>query len=343
MTAWQRPKAGGNTKVKIWGTTMNIKIILPCVLVVLCTQSNLAWGGLIYKTVQIVPSDLKAPGSTQAASQLFSSIACTDAYTGLLVNCGYSYSIVGLAQPSSEVANNGGHTHGGIRDLGKVRTISPNPGEQGSSVKGSTNNEIVMLSHDMPEVSGKIETAVNITVPPGWYTVYPESCDGSRTSWCYDTTIDVGVSDLIPLPDGSTLYKKVQGATSKHTGNTAYYGTASAISNLTAIARWYDKLSFGNIFLSINDMSLIRGGLLDIHGDYTAPHAWHRIGESADINKDYHGDCTKNKLLLVSTYMVMGGGGGKTFTSRTLPSFGHFLCETGNAFNYSNNIHIDLR
>ena len=273
----------------------------------------------------------------------FTSIGCTDAYTGFFVSCGYKFDINGLTQPDTDPANNGGHSHntaGYPHPLGNVKVILPTPSLQSKHLRGSTENSFVYLSHDMPEVSGKIETELEVTVPPGWYTIWPESCHGDRTSWCFDTTIDVGVKDLIPLPDFPQLYTKARSPDAKHTDAAAFYGTRSAISNLTSIAIYYNWL-FGRT-LSVNDMSLIKGGLFDTKGNYLTPHSWHRTGESADINKSENSDCTKNKMLLISVYLAMGRGPQKVFTKRQLPSFGHFLCETGKKFNYSNNIHIDL-
>jgi hypothetical protein len=313
---------------------MRIRAILLCIVAFSCTQPGLGWCGQILETIDKQPSDLYGP-NTGSSNVLFR-IACTDAYTGLYVSCGYRYNIEGLKQPNDAVANNGGHTHNiQTHPLGKVKIVLPTMGSPSTDVSGSTNNSFVVLNHDIPDVSGIIQTRLDLTVPPGWYTVYPESCYGNFASWCYITTIDVGVRNLAPLPDNPSLYIKVRNADTNHTDAVAYYGTDTALNNLSTIAAWYKRVSLGFSTLSINDMSLIKGGLFDIDADYLAPHSSHRRGRSADINKSPGVDCRNNKLLLLSTLIVMRD---PNFKSRKLPSFGHYLCETGNR----NNIHIDL-
>jgi len=317
---------------------MNYKTVLLCALAVLCVQSSLTWGGPILNTVTITPSELNGPGGNPGTNYMFTGIACADANSGALDSCSYVFKIKELKQPNSDVANNGGHSHDySSHPLGMLKVILPNPGLQSDYLAGSTGSGYVYFSHEIPKVSGKIETELDLTVPPGWYTVYPESCDASRTSWCFNTTVDVGVNDLTPLSDASSLYVKVRSADAAHTDAVAFYGTGSALGNLSSIADWYNWI-FGRT-LSVNDMSLIRGGLFDVHSDYSTPHSWHRTGESVDINKSENGDCTKNKALLLSVYIVMGRNGGPTFANRSLPSFGHFLCETNGNLN---KIHIDL-
>ena len=94
-------------------------------------------------------------------------------------------------------------------------------------------------------------------MPPGWHTVSPESCDATKTSWCFKTTIDVGVSGLTSLPGGVPSYKKVRNPDKAHTDAVAFFGTPDAIFYLGAIAELYNRLS--NNVLSVNDMSLIKG------------------------------------------------------------------------------------
>jgi hypothetical protein len=284
---------------------------------------------------------LNGPSGNPGWNYDFTSIGCTDANTGLFVSCGYKFDINGLTQPETNPANNGGHSHNTapyLHPLGKVKVILPTPGLQSEHLKGSTENSFVYLSYEVPDVSGNIETELVMTVPPGWYTIWPESCDATRSSWCFDTTVDVGVRNLPPLPDSPSLYTKSRNPDpdTNHTNAVAFHGTSSALNNLTSIAIWYNWL-FGRT-LSINDMSLIKGGLFDVNHDYLKPHSWHRTGDSADINKLENGDCKKNKMLLISVYIVMGRNGGQIYANRQLPSLGHFLCETNN----KNRIHIDL-
>lgn len=267
---------------------------------------------------------------------MVTNLACFDALTGLFISCDYEFSITGLKQPDSDPANNGGHSHNTAvypHPLGKLKVILPNPGLQNTTLKGSTQQSYVYFSHEIPDVSGKIETVMNLVPPPG-YTA-PISCYGDYKTVCINTTVEVGVSNLKWLPDAPSLYTKDRNPDAAHTNAVAFYGTNSALRNLNKIAYWYKRLYQT---LSINDMSLIEGGLFDTNSDYSSPHSWHRTGESVDINKKENGDCKKNIKLLVAVYLAMGRGGQSVFANRNLPSFGHFLCET----KHNNNIHIDL-
>jgi hypothetical protein len=318
---------------------MKFKIVLQCALVVFCSQASLTWGGPILSTVSITPSELKGPGGNPGKNYMYTNTACVNAYGGQFVSCTYDFTITELTQPNSDPANNGGHSHTySDHPLGKLEVVSPNPGAQSTVLQGSTQNTNVQFKHEIPNVSGKISTVLNLKVPPGWYTVYPEDCDGTFTYWCFNTTVDVGVTGLSSLPDSPSLYNKVRNPDAGHTDAVAFYGTSSAQSNLGNIAAWYNFLTFGSV-LSINDMSLIKGGLFDVKSNYSTPHSWHRSGTSVDINKDSNGDCKKNKLLLISVYIAMGRGDQAVLANRQLPSYGHFLCETANG---RNRIHIDL-
>lgn len=268
---------------------------------------------------------------------MYTNIACINAYTGNFVSCGYDFSITGLTQPDTAPANNGGHTHAGVHPLGTLKEIWPMPGNPATYLSGYTQNNWVYFSHEIPEVSGKIETVLNLRVPPGWYTVSPESCDGGGTYWCFKTTVDVGVAtDLLPLADPQSYpglsYIRVRNALG-HTDDVAYFGTIDTLFFLNNIAILYREKGYT---LSVNDMSLPRGGLFDVYANYNTPHKTHRTGQSADINQDINGDCLQNKILLSVVDDEMPIEVGSPFAKRYFPS--RFLCEQRN----NNNIHIDF-
>lgn len=303
---------------------------------VLVAGTGLAWGGQISDKVSKVPSDLRTPLGPQSNTvQKFTGIACYDVLSGNLNDCGYDFTITGLVQPDSDVANNGGHTHDeASHPVGDLRVVAPTTGSPGSFLSGQTSNDVVVISHKIPRVSGKIKTELNLRVPPGWQTVSPESCDGTRTSWCFVTTIDVSVPDLSSLPD-SASYAKIRSPDTAHTDAVAFSGTSDALIYLGAIADTYKLLS--NNLLRINDMSLLRGGVFDLLDDYLPPHGFHRTGQSADINRN-QGDCTQNKNLKDAVNAVMPSIPGSFFATRLDPSQGRFLCETKSG----NRIHIDF-
>lgn len=115
---------------------MKIKTVLLYALAVLCTQTALAWGGPIYKTVSIIPSGLNTPLTQPGTGYLYTNIACINAYTGNFVSCGYDFSITGLTQPDTDPANNGGHTHAGVHPLGTLKEIWPMSGNPATYLSG---------------------------------------------------------------------------------------------------------------------------------------------------------------------------------------------------------------
>jgi hypothetical protein len=132
----------------------------------------------------------------------------------------------------------------------------------------------------MPEVSGKILTDAILVAPRGWYCV--SGCY-TYNSWRDQITYDVGIKALQPLSDGSS-YSKVRKAEAAHPDPVGWYGTALSVQMLPLIAENYFVLSGRR--LSVNDMSLPRGGLFDIYGNWSKPHGSHREGKDADINRD---------------------------------------------------------
>jgi len=62
-----------------------------------------------------------------------------------------------------------------------------------------------------------------------------------------------------------------------------HWGTEDTIEKLKEIAEVYYDLT--DRILSINDISLPRGGLFDYEETWNPPHAEHRTGTDADINR----------------------------------------------------------
>jgi len=193
---------------------------LAAVLAIALVHAGPAWGGEIRETASKFPSDLDTPLGPQSNTvRKFTSIACYDARSGTLQDCGFDMTIRGLTPSPSDVANNGGHNHNfDTHPVGNLSIIEPIIAGPSRSLAGQTAFDVFIISHEIPEVSGKIDTLLNLrvpTVPPGWRTVSPESCDGGGTSWCFRTTIDIGVPGLTSLPDGSPFYVKVRGGPRK--------------------------------------------------------------------------------------------------------------------------------
>lgn len=324
---------------------MNIKIVLWCAVMVLCTQASVTWGGPILSTVPMRPLNLITPlGNITPNEKNITSIGCVDASNGNLIDCAFDIRINGLVQPDTAVINNGGHspsTHKGTHPVGDLQEIFPTTGAKTQRITGQTSYSYVNVVHEMPEVSGKIETILNLYAPPGWKAFPQTACDASLTYYCFNTTVDVGVvADLLPLPDpksnpsASYSYIRVRKSMG-HPDDVAYSGTINTLFFLNNIAIAYKKKGYT---LSVNDMSLPRGGLFDVDADYLTPHSTHRTGQSADINQDINGDCLQNDLLRRAVDQEMPIEIGSPFANakRYFPS--RFLCETGN----NNNIHLDF-
>jgi hypothetical protein len=318
---------------------MNAKSI-AAVLAIALVHAAPVWGDdEILETVSVLPSNMPTPlGPRTNVVRKRTYIACYDISTGTLNDCSFDMTIRGLTPQATDPVNNGGHNHDfDTHPVGSLSIVSPFVTGPSRSQAGQTLSNVFSVSHEMPIVSGKIDVRLNLRVPPGWRTVFPRSCDATQTSWCFLTTIDVGVPDLTSLPDGSPFYVKIRRGAPNHEDSAAYFGTADAISNLSAIAETYSDMT--TLLLSVNDMSLPRGGVFDHRSTFNPPHVWHRTGQSADINKPAGQDCRNAYDIKVAVMFVMPPEAGSFFaTRRGFPSAGRFLCETAN----DNNIHIDF-
>lgn len=302
--------------------------LLPC----------LSWAGPIELQASSVPSQLKTALKNNVGDEKLNTfVSCYNVADGSPIDCSYGFTIVGLAGDPTDVDVNAGHTHDySMHPLGTATS----PDGSGSTIAGQTKNGVVKIVHTLPIVSGKIKTQLDLNVPPGWYCVAPECLDSTRQGWRFNTTLSVGVSGLSLLPDPASVdaYAKQRRPDLNHTDSNAYYGTADTLFYLANLANYYQLLS-GNL-LSVNDMSLPKGGIFDVRGDWTHPHALHRVGTSADINKT-DGDCLKNKTLKQAVDTIMPPLSKSELlavypTLTSLPT--HFRCETYN----HNNIHIDF-
>jgi hypothetical protein len=251
-----------------------------------------AWGteyGYIHKTViPISPSHLK-PNKPITWWLL---IGCYDAWSGRYTNCQFDHKVIGLKEPyigtcKECIENNGGHCH----NYDNHPLIDPREGELEYSgtyksrgklwiEEGQTGDDIAIIVHGMPQVAGKILTETTVNLLGGWYCV--SGCY-TRTSFKDEDTLDVGVDGfkLLEDPTPDEYYFKLRSGTDTHPEG--HWGTEDTIIKLKKIAEEYYKLS-GRI-LSVNDISLPKGGLFDIHDNWDTPHIEHRTGTDADINQ----------------------------------------------------------
>lgn len=210
------------------------------------------------------------------------------AYDGTPVNSTFTHKINGMKKPETEPDNNGGHFHFANRPLSLQNKPLQHDGDQDPDpfgVAGFTSSDPSQrygkVVHEMPEVSGNLIGEATVVLPYRWYCV--DSCYTSN-SWRYEWTYDIGIRNLASLPDLPSEYSKLRGGLDTHPHTVGFAGTPFALQMLPLIAQNYYVLS-GRL-LSINDMSLIKGGLFDIDAQWTPPHSSHREGKDADINRE---------------------------------------------------------
>lgn len=239
-------------------------------------------------------------------SRVYYELSCTDATNGAFLNCPFSVEITGLVAPADAVANNGGHSHTNAgRPLGQLQLNTA----KGKRVTGSTGKGSVEVIQTADEVSGRIAVTFTVDSPPNYHCVasLEWKCITNSTSQSIETLL-VAVPGLASLygpaggasiikADGSTApYIKVRGAASTvpHHDEDAFYGLPRTLETLEKIAARYKKGR--TLPLSVNDMGLPQGGKFDIFGAWSGDHGEHRLGISADINKDGI-DCPDDDIL----------------------------------------------
>lgn len=140
------------------------------------------------------------------------------------------------------------------------------------------------LTYTAPELSGSEEIVIHSILP------------GGTTRRAGSTTISVAVPNLEPLSEGSTY--RLTGQTPMHEDN--HYAIKDVIKNIKAIAQ--DFYEGFQATLGINDMSLPGGGLFDIYGNWAPPHNLHRIGKSADVDRNVYDFDTGKYILIPCEY-----------------------------------------
>ena len=249
------------------------------------------------RSAEIIVSPSKLYPQALEASKVYYEISCFDNNTNVLLDCPFSVEITGLVSPSTAVDNSGGHSHADptlpLRPLGELQFGKA----KGKRVVGSTGKQNVEVVQQVSEVSGRIAVTFNVGSPPNYICIgsFEWTCIDRTTGQSKDT-VAVQVSGLFPLyglsggvkiikADGSEApYVKKRSADIKHTDDNAFYGLPDTLSTLERIAAVYKKATRKP--LSINDMSLPKGGKFDVDGSWSGPHGEHRLGISADINKE---------------------------------------------------------
>ncbi|MDX1251918.1 MAG: penicillin-insensitive murein endopeptidase [Gammaproteobacteria bacterium] len=222
--------------------------------------------------------------SQKTPSNFRVSYSCYDAETLRSLNCALTQRLVGIKEPRTSPDNNGGHNHGfDTHPLiqpanGALRFSGTDTDPDPLAVRGQTQNTEVMITHPMPEAAGKIIAESTLTAPPGWECMV--RCFTFNSSK-YRDTFDVGVPGLTKLPASTAFHITARGGTGTHPEGT--WGTMDAVGRLVLVAKEYFDITGRR--LSINDLSLPKGGRFDINNNWIKPHASHRTGTDADINR----------------------------------------------------------
>ena len=162
-------------------------------------------------------------------------------------------------------ANTGGHQHHDAnRTKGTVAGAGPTSCTGSGPVTCATDtNGYAQLKYTSSEVGG-------------WDNVLVKMDTGEEG----DAIVKVRVPGLLYLPSG-TAYT----AESNDVKHPNYrYGNTALINAIQQIAQAY--MAKYNATISVNDMSLINGGVFDVKSDWNAnPHQCHRKGTSVDFNR----------------------------------------------------------
>ncbi len=261
--------------------------------------------------ISIWPSYL-SPG-TENLVKVKNYLGCVNLWTGRLEDCRYTFEVKGLRSPRDLSDNNGGHNH----DFDTHPLIEPPQPPLGDGklgvvggdfqyvnnllVSGQTKNQEVEITHQMPQVAGVIETEIFIYAPYGHYLIPCYSYE--KRSYRAVGIIDVGILGFTRLDDSGDYHVVLRGGTDTHPDGT--YGTSATTEELLMIAKKYFEKTNGRK-LSINDMSLPKGGLFDYKTTWAPPHNTHRTGTDADINRAGV-DCYYDKKLREAVEDVSDG------------------------------------
>jgi len=250
---------------------------------------------------------------------------CTDAFTGQLLDCGYSVEIVKvLDSTSAPNGANGGHIaekHLAVRPLIEPKDgtlifsgsspssgiISNSPGTP-PKMTGRTGHSVAVVLYSVPQASGDLLAELFVVSPPGYLCEDPGCFDQvpfrfGLNRMKFLTTIRVGIPIPAPLclfcpPSPGVFEELIQtpdtpfvltGAAPPHPGN--HFGAATALSLITRIAQAYREINPDLGKLGINDISLIRGGVYDLSTQWFADntsgngHWGHRTGTEVDIDR----------------------------------------------------------
>lgn len=227
----------------------------------------------------IVPSKLQPDSPT--VTEYLHLFYCYEASTGNMLDCRVRD---GLNPPDNDPSNKGGHTHSGtfpLTDLSQgaargfecIACTDSNPDPH--VIETQTGGTVAVIMHRIPQFAGRIPVSGFLVPPPGWVCV---------TTCNFGFTEEIGVDGLGDLPVEGDYYRVLRSPASVGLHEKGASGTSDAVSGVTAIAQDYFQVTGRG--LSVNDLSLPRGGKFDLATSYNeaGAHGSHRLGKDADFN-----------------------------------------------------------
>ena len=178
------------------------------------------------------------------------------------------FTLTGIANSIFQVtltpakSNTGGHQHNGTRPLGALNGagLLPTGLNTYQGTIGASSQTVITYT------AGLVGGQEHISISAGGKV---------RAS----TFVNVRVEGLVPLPRPG-LYV-IESGDKDHPNFT--YGKQELIIAIGQIAQAY--LSTHSAIISINDLSLVSGGIFDSNKNWNPPHQCHRIGTSVDFNR----------------------------------------------------------
>lgn len=298
---------------------VNFKLCLSIFVVGLLSNSASAitYGYTHYYTLKVkpsIPATIPYNADKPIVRKMLNFYSCYSVYDGKPLDCPFIHTVHGLKEPIYDPENNGGHD--GLEHNQSDRKFvydnnelihyldsNPNPLiVEGSTMSSGSINPVARVLHEIPTASGKIMEEVFVSSPLGW------SCANNCYSFKsrrYVTTYDVGYNNQVKLEaeTDASDYIRVRGVPDLyHTLEEAYYGLPTTVETLKLISENYFILSERK--LSINDMSLRKGGQFDVYGNWKSPHKSHREGKDVDLNRDGI-DCKDDTDLFIAVDMLL--------------------------------------
>lgn len=145
--------------------TNKFYLVLPALMLVIAngTQPAFAWG-VNEKNAAAFPSKLP-PDINPASAKHKLFLGCINGATGAFLDCPFTVDIPRDSQPPNTPDNNGGHAHTNDRPSLGFGELEYNGAKGEQPISGSTGNSWAIMTHSLPEFSGKIMTRVDLKVP----------------------------------------------------------------------------------------------------------------------------------------------------------------------------------